>query len=91
MLQHRRLGADQVAQHGSGRERGGYRSGQLAAAGGDLQTAGASPGRDKPKRTPFNVSFNPLPSQEVEQGTEPLLYGPLGSSSGNPTISITAR
>jgi NAD(P)-dependent dehydrogenase (short-subunit alcohol dehydrogenase family) len=40
----------------------------------NLQTAGASLGRDKPKRTPFNVSFNPLPSQEVEQGTEPLLY-----------------
>jgi NAD(P)-dependent dehydrogenase (short-subunit alcohol dehydrogenase family) len=40
----------------------------------NLQTAGASLGRDKPKRTPFNVSFNPLPSQGVEQGTEPLLY-----------------
>ncbi len=40
----------------------------------NLQTAGASLGRDKPKRTPFNVSFNPLPSQAVEQGTEPLLY-----------------
>jgi NAD(P)-dependent dehydrogenase (short-subunit alcohol dehydrogenase family) len=39
----------------------------------NLQTAGASLGRDTPKRTPFN-SFNPLPSQEVEQGTEPLLY-----------------
>ena len=40
----------------------------------NLQTAGASLGRDTPKRTPFNASFNPLPSQEVEQGTEPLLY-----------------
>ena len=40
----------------------------------NLQTAGASLGRDKPKRTPFNVGFNPLPSQAVEQGTEPLLY-----------------
>jgi NAD(P)-dependent dehydrogenase (short-subunit alcohol dehydrogenase family) len=39
----------------------------------NLQTAGASLGRDKPKRTPFN-SWNPLPSQDVEQGTEPLLY-----------------
>ena len=39
----------------------------------NLQTAGASLGRDTPKRTPFN-SFNPLPSQEVEQGAEPLLY-----------------
>src|SRR3984957_10583888 len=40
----------------------------------NLQTAGASLGRDTPKRTPFNASFNPLPSQEVEQGAEPLLY-----------------
>ena len=40
----------------------------------NLQTAGASLGRDKPKRTPFNASFNPLPSQGVEQGAEPLLY-----------------
>jgi NAD(P)-dependent dehydrogenase (short-subunit alcohol dehydrogenase family) len=40
----------------------------------NLQTAGARLGRDKPKRTPFNTRFNPLPSQEVEQGTEPLLY-----------------
>ena len=40
----------------------------------NLQTAGASLGRDTAKRTPFNASFNPLPSQEVEQGAEPLLY-----------------
>jgi NAD(P)-dependent dehydrogenase (short-subunit alcohol dehydrogenase family) len=40
----------------------------------NLQTAGAGLGRDTPKRTPFNASFNPLPSQKVEQGTEPLLY-----------------
>jgi hypothetical protein len=40
----------------------------------NLQTAGAGLGRDTPKRTPFNASFNPLPSQEVEQGAEPLLY-----------------
>ncbi len=39
----------------------------------NLQTAGASLGRDRAKRTPFN-SFNPLPSQGVEQGAEPLLY-----------------
>ena len=39
----------------------------------NLQTAGASLGRDKPKRTPFN-SFSILPSQEVGPGTEPLLY-----------------
>src|SRR6204780_5459855 len=41
----------------------------------NLQTAGASLGRDTPKRTPFNVSFNPVPSLHVEQGCEPLLYG----------------
>jgi len=40
----------------------------------NLQTAGASLGRDTAKRTPFNAGFNPLPSQEVEQGAEPLLY-----------------
>jgi NAD(P)-dependent dehydrogenase (short-subunit alcohol dehydrogenase family) len=39
----------------------------------NLQTAGASLGRDKPKRTPYNT-LNILPSQGVEQGTEPLLY-----------------
>jgi len=40
----------------------------------NLQTAGASLGRDTPKRTPFNIRFNPLPAQEAEQGAEPLLY-----------------
>jgi NAD(P)-dependent dehydrogenase (short-subunit alcohol dehydrogenase family) len=39
----------------------------------NLQTAGASLGRDKPKRTLLN-SLTILPTQEVEQGTEPLLY-----------------
>ena len=39
----------------------------------NLQTAGASLGRDKPKRTPYN-SLGFLPSQEVGPGTEPLLY-----------------
>ena len=39
----------------------------------NLQTAGASLGRDKPKRTAFN-SIHILPSQDVEPGTEPLLY-----------------
>ncbi len=39
----------------------------------NLQTAGASLGRDKPKRTMANgVPF--VPSQAVEPGTEPLLY-----------------
>jgi NAD(P)-dependent dehydrogenase (short-subunit alcohol dehydrogenase family) len=40
----------------------------------NLQTAGASLGRDTAKWTPFNSSFNPVPSQHVEQGAEPLLY-----------------
>src|SRR3989454_6671786 len=39
----------------------------------NLQTAGASLGREKPKRTLLN-SLNILHSQDVEQGTEPLLY-----------------
>ena len=39
----------------------------------NLQTAGASLGRDNPKRTVYN-SLNILPSQEVGPGTEPLLY-----------------
>ena len=39
----------------------------------NLQTAGASLGRDRPRRTPFN-SPSILPSQGVEPGTEPLLY-----------------
>jgi NAD(P)-dependent dehydrogenase (short-subunit alcohol dehydrogenase family) len=41
----------------------------------NLQTAGASLGRDKPTRLHsllFSIDF--LPSQEVEQGAEPLLY-----------------
>ena len=39
----------------------------------NLQTAGASLGRDKPQRTVYN-SLHILPSQGVETGTEPLLY-----------------
>ena len=39
----------------------------------NLQTAGASLGRDKPKRTLYN-NFHVLPSQGVGPGTEPLLY-----------------
>jgi NAD(P)-dependent dehydrogenase (short-subunit alcohol dehydrogenase family) len=39
----------------------------------NLQTAGASLGRDKPKRS-LLTSIDFLPSQGVEQGTEPLLY-----------------
>ena len=48
----------------------------------NLQTAGASLGRATPKRTPFN-SFSPLPSQEVEQGTEPLLYAAASAGAVN--------
>jgi NAD(P)-dependent dehydrogenase (short-subunit alcohol dehydrogenase family) len=39
----------------------------------NLQTAGASLGRDKPKRSIVN-RLPIIPSQEVEAGTEPLLY-----------------
>jgi NAD(P)-dependent dehydrogenase (short-subunit alcohol dehydrogenase family) len=39
----------------------------------NLQTAGASLGRDKPRHTIYN-SLHILPSQGVETGTEPLLY-----------------
>jgi hypothetical protein len=39
----------------------------------NLQTAGASLGRDKPRRSLLN-SLNILPSQEVGPGTEPFLY-----------------
>ncbi|GAA3136501.1 SDR family oxidoreductase [Streptomyces rectiviolaceus] len=39
----------------------------------NLQTAGASLGRDKPRSAPL-TSLPLLPSQGVEQGTEPLLY-----------------
>jgi len=48
----------------------------------NLQTAGASLGRDKPKRTPFN-SFGFLPSQEVGPGTEPLLYAATSTGAVN--------
>ncbi len=39
----------------------------------NLQSAGASLGREQPKRSLLN-SLNVLPSQDVEQGTEPLLF-----------------
>ena len=39
----------------------------------NLQATGASHGRERPKRSLLN-SLNILPSQGVEQGTEPLLY-----------------
>jgi len=48
----------------------------------NLQSAGASLGRDTPKRTPFN-SFGLLPSQEVGPGTEPLLYAATSAEAVN--------
>jgi NAD(P)-dependent dehydrogenase (short-subunit alcohol dehydrogenase family) len=48
----------------------------------NLQSAGASLGRDTPKRTPFN-SFSFLPSQEVGPGTEPLLYAATSAQAVN--------
>ena len=48
----------------------------------NLQTAGASLGRDKPKRTPFNT-VPILPSQEVGPGTEPLLYAATSAGAVN--------
>jgi NAD(P)-dependent dehydrogenase (short-subunit alcohol dehydrogenase family) len=45
----------------------------------NLQTAGASLGRDKPKRSVFN-SMSFLPSQDVGPGTEPLLYAATSPS-----------
>ena len=48
----------------------------------NLQSAGASLGRDKPKRTPFN-SFSFLPSQQVGPGTEPLLYAATSADAVN--------
>jgi NAD(P)-dependent dehydrogenase (short-subunit alcohol dehydrogenase family) len=39
----------------------------------NLQTAGASLGRDKPRRAP-GTGLPFLPSHAVEQGTEPMLY-----------------
>jgi NAD(P)-dependent dehydrogenase (short-subunit alcohol dehydrogenase family) len=48
----------------------------------NLQTAGASLGREAPKRTPFN-SFTILPSQEVGPGTEPLLYAAADPAAAN--------
>ena len=46
----------------------------------NLQTAGASLGRDRPKRSVFNSRLNILPSQGVESGTEPLLYAATSPS-----------
>ena len=45
----------------------------------NLQTAGASLGRERPSRlTHWGLRFNPLPTQGVEVGTEPLLFAATG-------------
>ena len=52
----------------------------------NLQTAGASLGREEPKRTPFNGSApatSLLPSQEAGPGTEPLLYAAADAGAVN--------
>ena len=49
----------------------------------NLQTAGASLGRDQPKRTPFNSLEGIVPSQAVEPGTEPLLYAATSADAVN--------
>ena len=46
----------------------------------NLQTAGASLGRDRPRRTVFNTVGHLLPAQEVGPGTEPLLYAATSPS-----------
>ena len=48
----------------------------------NLQTAGASLGRDKPKRTLFNTNVL-LPSQLPERGTEPMLYAATSPDARN--------
>jgi NAD(P)-dependent dehydrogenase (short-subunit alcohol dehydrogenase family) len=48
----------------------------------NLQTAGASLGRDKPRRAP-GTGLPLLPSQAVEQGTEPMLYAATSAHARN--------
>jgi NAD(P)-dependent dehydrogenase (short-subunit alcohol dehydrogenase family) len=48
----------------------------------NLQTAGASLGRDKPKSAWVN-NLSILPTQEVEQGTEPLLFAATSPDATN--------
>ena len=48
----------------------------------NLQTAGASLGRDKPRRAP-GTGLPLLPSQAVEEGTEPLLYAATSPDARN--------
>jgi NAD(P)-dependent dehydrogenase (short-subunit alcohol dehydrogenase family) len=48
----------------------------------NLQTAGASLGRDKPRRAP-GTGLTLLPSQAVDQGTEPMLYAATSRDARN--------
>jgi NAD(P)-dependent dehydrogenase (short-subunit alcohol dehydrogenase family) len=48
----------------------------------NLQTAGASLGRDKPTQALF-TRLPIVPSQDVEQGTEPLLYAATSPDARN--------
>jgi NAD(P)-dependent dehydrogenase (short-subunit alcohol dehydrogenase family) len=48
----------------------------------NLQTAGASLGSDKPRRAP-GTGLPFVPSQAVEQGTEPMLYAATGPDAVN--------
>jgi NAD(P)-dependent dehydrogenase (short-subunit alcohol dehydrogenase family) len=50
----------------------------------NLQTAGASLGRDKPRRSVL-TGLPGIPSQGVEIGTEPLLYAATDPGAGNGT------
>jgi NAD(P)-dependent dehydrogenase (short-subunit alcohol dehydrogenase family) len=47
----------------------------------NLQTAGASLGRDRPRRAPFTGL--PVPTQEAETGAEPLLFAAADPAAGN--------
>jgi NAD(P)-dependent dehydrogenase (short-subunit alcohol dehydrogenase family) len=64
----------------------GWHLGSIAAHPGytrtNLQTAGASLGRDKPRRAP-GTGLPFLPSQAVEEGTEPMLYAATSSDATN--------
>ena len=40
----------------------------------NLQTSGMNLGRDKPRRNPFSENTFLVPSQDVEHGTDPLLF-----------------
>ena len=49
----------------------------------NLQTAGPSLGRDTPRLTPMRIIGRMLPSQQVDTGTEPLLYAATSADAAN--------